>query len=258
MNRFVQFEYNNQSFSSIDESKSDEILPFETALEPVLPSVNQLDDHVKRAKKFRHHSSDHDLTEDQSAAVYLYTDKYDGQGLPDVLNQALQSGDQYRIEPWLGFLKLFKSALNKLPTVNKTIWRGLPSDIVEKLKENDEFVCWGITSCSMSSDIIKHFLTGSSVLCSIEPLNGKDVRGYTSLEGDEEVLLLPGTRLRVKSKESNNETNRSVVCLEEISDTTEDPTTSTDVTMTSANVSVNEEDIGKFLTILTIFISIIE
>jgi hypothetical protein len=254
MARFVQFEYNDKPFPTIDESTSDGILSLETALEPALSLVDQLDDHIKRAKQLCHLSSDHDLTEDQSAALYLYTDNYSRHSLPEVLNQALQSGDQAVIEPWLGFLKLFKNALNKLPTVKKTIWRGLPMDIFEKLKKNEELVCWSITSCSMSSNIIKHFLTDDSVFCSIESLDGKDVRGYTQHDSDEEVLLLPGTRFRVKSKGSNNGMDRSVIDLEEISDINDEPHTSTDTTMTSSHESANEEDTGEFLTILTIFL----
>jgi len=253
MNKFILFKYNEKAFPPIDDYKIDGILSLDTALEPVLCSVDQLDYYIERAKKFRHYPSEHDLTEDESAAVYLYTNDWGDQSLHRVLNQALQSDDRRILTPWLGFLKLFNNALEKLPTVKDTIWRGLSNNIAKQLKENDEVVCWGVTSCSTSADIICNILDQNSVLCSIKPLNGKYIHGYTPFSNDHEVLLFPGTRFRVKIQESSNEIDKPVICLEEIKDINEDQTPSNDVTMKSLHESDNEEDTGEFLTVQMIF-----
>jgi hypothetical protein len=106
----------------------------------------------------------------------------------------------------------------------------------------------------MSADIIRSSLDENSVLCSIKPLNGKNIHGYTPYDNDYEVLLFPGTRLLVKSKQSNNGIDKPLIYLEEISDISEERTPPNDVTMTSPHESTNEEDIGEFVTILMIFL----
>jgi len=253
MKRFIQFEYNEKALPPIDDYENDEALSLDTVLKPILSHFDQLDQFIKKAKEFCYHPSEHGLTEDESAAVYLYTDDCNGQSLHYVLNQALQSEDRAMIKSWLGFLKLFNGALEKLPTVKDTIWRGLPNDIAKQLKENEEVVCWGVTSCSTSADIINSIVDQNSILCSIESLNGKNIHKYTPFANDYEVLLLPGTRLRVKSNELNHGTDKPVIYLEEISDVSAEQLSSIDVTMTSVDESANEENIRKFLTILMIF-----
>jgi hypothetical protein len=249
MNRFVRFEYNHADLAPIGDYTNQPILSLESALEPVLSSVDQLDHYMKKAKQL-HYASKHGLTEDESSAIYLYTDDWSDQSLHRVLNQALQSEDRTKVTPWLGFLKLFRSALNKLPTVKKTIWRGLPIDVAKKFEEKEEFVWWGFVSCSSSLGVIKNFLDDSSLLCSIEPLNCKDVNGYAPYIGDHEVLLLPGIHLRVKSKGSNNGSDNLGIHLEEISDFDDDHDKPLDIVMSEP---ADENETSEFFTNLMIF-----
>jgi hypothetical protein len=245
MSRFIRFEYTGKAFQSIDDYKNHPVLPLSSALTPVLSHVDHLDYFIKKAKKYCHYPSEYDLNKDESAAVYLYTDDWGDQSLNRILNRTLQSDDRTTLTPWLGFLKLFFNALEKLPTIKGTIWRGLPIDVTEKLKENQELVLSGITSCSSAVSIITHFLKNNSVLCSIESLDGKDVGDYTPYNNDDEVILLPGTRLHVTSMKSNTEKTEVAICFEEISRIDFDQLALDDSEIHDGSKSIQEEDMSK-------------
>ncbi|CAF3737411.1 unnamed protein product [Rotaria socialis] len=244
MNRFIRFEYNNKKLQPIDNFKDKSILSIDVALQSVLSIVDRLDHYIEDAKHSRHYPSDHGLTEDEAVAIYLYTNDWNGQSLNRVLNSALQSESQTALKSWLSFLKLFNAALRKLPTVHNTLWRGLPFDVVEKLNENEDLILCSIISCSSSSTIIEHLLDDKSIICSVKSFSGKNIQGYTAKNEEDEVLLLPGTRLRVKRKQLNNEQDKPIIYLEEINE----------VEIHDMNNSLNEEDISEFLISSSIFI----
>ncbi|CAF1230301.1 unnamed protein product [Rotaria sp. Silwood1] len=58
-----------------------------------------------------------DLTRDESAAIHLYTLEWKGtsESLYSHLNYVLRRGDQEELQPWLKYLKLFLTALVKIP-----------------------------------------------------------------------------------------------------------------------------------------------
>jgi hypothetical protein len=73
-----------------------------------------------------------DLTQQESAAIHLYTMQFDGgPSLYEILNQSLRAENRQELKPWFLFLKLFLTALYKLPSQNKTIWRGVRIKVVE-------------------------------------------------------------------------------------------------------------------------------
>ncbi|CAF1295688.1 unnamed protein product [Rotaria sordida] len=256
MNRFIRFKYDDKKLQPIDDYKDESISSIDLALQSVLSIVDRLDHYIEDAKHFRHYPSDHGLTEDESIAIYLYTNDWNDQCLNRVLNNTLQSKNHTTLKSWLSFLKLFNGALKKLPTVHDTtIWRGLTIDLVEKLNKNENLILCTIISCSSSRTIIEHLLDDTSVLCSIKSFSGKNIQGYTSKNDENEVLLLPGTRLRVKYKQLNNKQNKPIIYLEEINEVEDDYEVINNVEMHDMNNSLNEKDISEFLINLNIFIS---
>jgi hypothetical protein len=246
MNRFIQTQPDNGQSSSYNNYISHPLLSLTIAMKPLLSSIEQLDDRTKRSKIYCHHPSSHNLTKDESAAVYLYTEELNKQTLHSTLNRALRSGKISMIEPWFGFLKLFNTALEKLPTVNGTIWRGMYIDIAMNLRENEDIIWGSVSSCSISMDIIKSYLDSNSVLCSIEAINGKSICGYTGYIKEDEVLLLPGTRLRVTKNDCNASTGLRVVHLVEICNGSHNMSLSTDNFIPSRERS-SEHDSSKYL-----------
>ncbi|CAF5107271.1 unnamed protein product, partial [Rotaria magnacalcarata] len=43
-----------------------------------------------------------------------------------VLNKALRSENRQALRIWFPYMKLFDTALDKLPTVKEAVWRGVP------------------------------------------------------------------------------------------------------------------------------------
>ncbi|CAF4206929.1 unnamed protein product [Adineta steineri] len=57
------------------------------------------------------------LTQDESASIYLYTMEWNEteNSLYAILNQTLRTADRSKLQPWFKYLKLFFTALFKLP-----------------------------------------------------------------------------------------------------------------------------------------------
>jgi hypothetical protein len=220
MSRFVDHEFDNKQLPPISGYWSENLVPLEQALEPIVPRIEQLDRSIKTAKKHCHFPSEHGLTHDESAAVYLYTMEGGDNSFYRVLNRALRSEDRSALKPWFSYLKLLDTALSKLPTVRGSIWRGVRSDIGKDFKKNQELTWWTVTSCSWSVDVIKDFLASetTSTLFMIEVENGKHISGYTNYPNEDEVLLSPGIQLRVAANPLNHAGGLCLVHLIEMCD----------------------------------------
>lgn len=240
MSRFIQTYYGNKLFENYYQYTDYSSLSLERALGPVSAHIDRLDDFINLAKSKCRNFSAYKLTKDESAAIYLYTIQRGNQNVHHVLNQALYLGMHSQIRPWFSFLKLFNTALEKLPTTTATIWRGVKANIVQNLRDNDEITWSNFSSCSFSSTVIRHLLDESSILCSIEAINGKRIRDFAYDTTQDEVLLLPGTRVRVKEKKLDRSTNKHVLYLEEILDDNSKTSTSTPTSVSTTRKSSSD------------------
>ena len=146
------------------------------------------------------------LTEDESASVYLYTSEWEprDQCLYVVLNSVLRSQDRRKsIPPWFLFLKLLLTALFKLRSCSMTVWRGIPLDLRKQYEIGKTYTWWGFSSCTESISVLEldQFLgqEGKRTMFSIDCFNGKKIRQHSSIESEDEILLLPGSQFVVKS-----------------------------------------------------------
>ena len=214
-NRFI-----NNNLRKLQEANNNPILDYETspiltledAAQSIIHIVPGLADYVSRAKANCNRDSKL-LTQDESAAIYLYsmpTSFYSS------LNIALRSEARYMLKPWFAFLKLFITALEKLPSTKAVIWRGVSFDATLTLFENEVYTWWNISSCSTKINIVQDFLGESGTLFSIEASHGKDISSFSAVSDEHELILMPGTRVRVKSKSLNLIGCFFVVHLEEI------------------------------------------
>ena len=106
--RFVHLEYSTRDVEPIDAHKKHSVLTLDTTLEPVSCCVPQLEHYKERAKHKCYPSSECDLTDDESAAIYLFMDGWGDKSLHRVFNRTLQSTDKKMIESWLHFLNYLK------------------------------------------------------------------------------------------------------------------------------------------------------
>jgi hypothetical protein len=120
-----------------------------------------------------------------------------------LLNKALRDENQReQMEPWFGYLKLFLMGLMKLPSENRRIWRGINRDLSKDYPEKQEITWWSVSSCTENLKVLEEFLgqSGSRTLFSIDSSRGKMIQKCSDYPHESEILLLPGTRLKVVSK----------------------------------------------------------
>ncbi|CAF2958869.1 unnamed protein product [Rotaria sp. Silwood2] len=199
MHRFTDVEIPAKRLPHIFGYLEGPLLGLMETLEPLSSHVKYLHEAVKTATKKCHFPSEHGLTRDESAALYIYTMEWDEKSLYKVLNEALRSKYRKRVTVWFPYLKLFHTAVQKLPNVQKNLWRGIERDFTNSFKKDDVITWWSISSCSPDVDVIKEFLKDNSTLFLIEAVQGKDISMYSSYPFEKEVLLCPATRLQVLS-----------------------------------------------------------
>jgi hypothetical protein len=147
------------------------------------------------------------LTSDESAAIGLYTmewpEGYDN--FYTILNQKLRSEERKCLTSWFSFLKLFLTALYKLPSNKNQIWRGIHGNVSNLY--NVDYIWWGVSSCTTTIEAMENFvgLSGERTLFMIECINGKSIQAHSSYKDENEILLMPGTYLSVIGKWSPSE-----------------------------------------------------
>ena len=198
------------------EYRDSSVVSLEHALRPFSNSIDRLDRRIQWAKKDCFYPRSVNSTKDESAALYMYSKDWGEQSLHYALNAAMRSRSVLQVRPWFEYLKLLRNALDKLPSLREKVWCGMNVELAKTLQENQEIVCWHVTSCSRSLDTISRLLNKGAVLCSIESLRGKNIDLFSPQFEEHEVLFLPGTRLRVRSFDQTMNRHRLVIHLEEI------------------------------------------
>ena len=220
MNRFTDVDLENKNLPAVTGYWTMPLVSLEEALKLIEPSIGELARSIKAAKKYCHFPSEHGLTHDESAALYLYSMEAGENSFYLVLNTALRSENRPALRPWFSFLKLFDKALSKLPIVKDNMWRCISGNVKGKFKKDQAFTWWSVSSCSTSLNVVQNFLgsTNNSTLFMIEAVKGRDITGYTAFPNEHEVLLGIGTELRVKDDGLQHKGGLSVVHLVEISE----------------------------------------
>jgi hypothetical protein len=186
------------------------LLPLEKACEPLLDIVPRLPPHIWVAKQNSKNPAD-GLTQDESAAIRLYTMEWDdgpnGErgSLYSHLNHTLKEIDRTKLHPWFRYLKLFLTGLAKLPLApRQTVWRGVRKNHSTDYSPGAELTWWAFSSCTTSLSVLESELylgnVGTRTLFSIETINARTVRSHSHFTTEDEMLLLPGTFLEVKSR----------------------------------------------------------
>jgi hypothetical protein len=219
-NRFVNrnlSEFKDANWSPISGYQNLPLTTLEEAVESIISLDSRVMDYTATAKQKCHRHSNL-LTWDESAAIYLYT-------MPTSffshLNENLRARDRQALKPWFAFLKLFLSGLDKLPSLKIIVWRGVTNDVTLSFIADAEETWWSVTSCSQNAQVVAPFIGENGFLFNIEVINGKDISSYSTVPDEQEVILMPGTFLRVKGSPFNFRDLLLVVPLKEESNTTQ-------------------------------------
>jgi hypothetical protein len=188
------------------------LLPLEQATEKIIPLVPDLLNYVAQAKQKCNRNSTI-LSWDESAAIYLYS-----MPIPffSHLNKALRDENRQVLKPWFAYLKLIIYALNKLPSIETDVWRGVFGDIGSNLVKNDVRTWWSVNSCSTDLKVVELYLGETGTVFAIKSRHGKDISSFSTFRVEREVVLMPGTRLYVKSDALNFKDRLFIVHLEEV------------------------------------------
>ncbi|CAF4346697.1 unnamed protein product [Rotaria magnacalcarata] len=197
MSRFMYIDQTTIRLPPVHGYRTHPLLPLRKALDPIISQIEKLEESIKFAKSECHFPSEHGLTHEESAAIYLYTMEWGEQSLYKVLNATLRDQNRSVLIPWNGYLKLFETALKKLPSLQMNVWRGIKGEVTKKYEENKEETWWYFSSCSSSLKAVKEFLGPVSTLFMIEAKNGKDISAYSSVQKEKEIILSLGTRVKV-------------------------------------------------------------
>lgn len=204
-----------QTLLPITGYEKEELKSLEDAVRPISNLLHDLDTKVYVAKRNSLNPAD-GLTCDQSAAIHLYTieweEPYDS--LYILLNRTLRSSDRKALKPWFSYLKLFLTALYKLPSTKGVIWRGIRGDVYDQYEKDQ--IWWGVSSCTETMPIMEKFVgrTGVRTLFNIECFSGKAIGAHSFYKNENEIILMPGTYFQILGKWSPSE-NLYIIQLRE-------------------------------------------
>ncbi|CAF0831837.1 unnamed protein product [Adineta steineri] len=183
------------------------LLPLAEACAPLANIISNLSVYIQIALNQTTDQLSHELTIDESASVRLYTMEWDepNQSLYWMLNRALRKADHKALLPYFKYLKLFLTALVKLPCVPpQTVWRGVTANLSKNFPCGAVLTWWDFSSCTTSLTVLENNMylgnVGERTLFSVETINGRKIRAHSYFDFEDEILLLPGTYMEVQSQ----------------------------------------------------------
>ncbi|CAM4819426.1 unnamed protein product [Rotaria magnacalcarata] len=179
------------------------------------------------------------LSRNESAAIYLYTKE---KLFFENLNKALRLEYGAALQAWFPFLKLFMTALQKLPPCQTKLWRGVADITNSNFEEGEVHTWWSVNSCTLDLNVASVFADLMGTLFCIDAIYGRDITQYSAFQ-EKEIVLMPGTFLRVKgTRPSTN--GLSIVDLAEC------PKISQGKHVMLSYTSINQDIVSKIADIL--------
>jgi uracil DNA glycosylase len=176
------------------------LMDFTEAMGPVVKALKGLDYYVKQSAEFARKcvasGKAGRLGEHEVAALYVYTAE---SVFYRQLNATLRNADRERVKPYFPYLRLFFSALDKLPVRTEILWRGVALDLRPQYPRDGTVTWWGVSSCTSKLSVAQGFLGGRGrrMLFEVKPAGAVGIRDFSAFTGEEEFILAPGTRLKV-------------------------------------------------------------
>jgi hypothetical protein len=198
---------NNMNLGPVIGYAGEPLLPLVEACAPLIDIIPDLSIYVQMALDETSAEPPDGLTIDESAAIRLYTIEWTGgqRSLYSMLNRTLKKDDREHLRPYFKYLKLFVTALVKLPCVPQlTVWRGVTKNASEEFLPGTPVTWWAFSSCTTELTVLENNMylgtTGSRTLFSVEAINGRTIRAHSHFVTEDEILLLPGTHMKVQSQ----------------------------------------------------------
>jgi hypothetical protein len=184
------------------------LLPLFKACAPLTDIVHNLSFYIQMALNETPEEPPDGLRINESAAIRLYTIEWDRphRSLYFMLNYTLKKDDREHLPPYFKYMKLFLTALTKLPCVPQlTIWRGVVKNVSAEFSPDIPITWWPFSSCTTSLPVLENNMylgnTGNRTLFSVDAINGRAICAHSHFGTEDEILLLlPGTYMVVQSQ----------------------------------------------------------
>jgi hypothetical protein len=154
----------------------------------------------KNAKRVKRDGRDQGLNIQESAASNAFTQETP---LYKEMNNAFRSRDRSLITPYFPYLKLLLSGLSKLTPVSGDVVRGVKKKLSHLYKEGDEGIWWPASSATNTLSVLSNpqFLGKSRerTIFQITCRRAVDISAFSTIEVEDERLILPGFSFVVKS-----------------------------------------------------------
>ena len=213
----VMVELNQMQLDTINDIKAgvepiigyaaEPLLPLVKACAPLNGILHDLNFYVQLALNETPEIPLGQLTIDESAAIRLYTIEWEEphRSLYSMLNHTLKKGSREELRPYFKYMKLFMTALVKLPCAPPlTIWRGITKDQSAEFPPGTLVTWWSFSSCTTALSVLENNMylgiSGERTLFSVETINGRTIRDHSYFVTEDEILLLPGTHMIVQSQ----------------------------------------------------------
>jgi hypothetical protein len=180
------------------------VVSLEEAVQPLVDIVPRVERNVFVVKQNCQQPKD-GLTSDESAAIMLYTleSNTHEDSLYVILNGTLRSEQRQKLKPWFLYLRLMLTALTRLPSERRAVFRGVRGDLQEQYAKGSTCIWWSFSSCTSSIEVLEceSFFgqVGTRTLFHIDCLAGKDIKNHSFMQQEDEILLLPARQLVVTS-----------------------------------------------------------
>ncbi|CAF4322534.1 unnamed protein product, partial [Rotaria sp. Silwood2] len=178
------------------------LLPLHEACVPLSNILHNLSFYVELAFNETPQEPPDSLTVDESAAIRLYTIEWEKphRSLYSMLNYTLKTAPREELRPYFKYMKLFLTALAKLPCVPPlTVWRGVAKDLSADFPPGTLVTWWAFSSCTSALPVLENNMylgsEGERTLFSVEAINGRTLQAHSHFVMEDEILLLPGALL---------------------------------------------------------------
>jgi predicted DNA-binding WGR domain protein len=152
-------------------------------------------------------------------AIVLYT----GNSCYRQLNQALRL-EHKEVPKYMSYLRLLFEATVAMPTAKVRLWRGIAADLYDEYEPGKVIVWWSVSSTTAKESVARGFMSQLGGVASLIILDTKSAINITPLSiypNEAESLLMPGTRLKVISRERVGKVNE--IHVEEVDSAVEPP-----------------------------------
>lgn len=199
--------------------------PLVSLVDACAPLVNIIDDLptcISIASRCTPDQPSHGLSHAESASIRLYTMEWTDprRSLASLLNQALQSNEQHQLLPWFKYLKLFLTALLKIPCAPpQIVWGVMKKSIAQRMSDGVQVTWCTFISCTtklseLESDRYLHPM-GERAIFSIEIFSGRNISSHSHFDTDDEILIPPGISMKVEFR--SDLPNLTIVHLKQLS-----------------------------------------